>query len=581
VAKGSAGLRDEVASASMLPRSALWRLLLVVGMAIAALILGYIGLSQYLSQQAVPQYAKGWTDIVFLDIQLFVLNAAPASGPGSIPVPLGIARFLAPAATAVAAVEAVRLALSEQRRRWSAASASDHAIVTGDGPVAVALARRLSDGGYRKVVLVSATPAGTDEARNHRLLEVFGDPSDAETLRAAGVGRADELYACTEDSTTNAATALRAREFSRAHDRKLATFAQVRDAEICVALRAQRIGTAGDARFRLDFFAIEDIAARVLLDKHPLAPGGTPPVQVVIIGFGRLGRAVLREIARRLTPDDSPLTVAIRGESADTLPGFLNHFPAVREKCRVSQDGEPPPRPSQEAGPTLTFVCLSDNDDALTAGLAAAHSLTGRADRVVICMSEPSPFGTILTGRHALLDDRRGRLAVFGVTEEGCVPGRIREDLTDQLARAIHQAYVDNRTRRGDSPRLNKSMRPWEELPPDRQRANLTQAKDIGVKLEAIDSIVVPRSASAPEFAFTAEEIEQLARMEHRRWVQDRQAEGYVHGLDRESGQHPDLVDWEYLSESAREKDRDAIRELPQILRQAGFQILRLPPRSP
>jgi Holliday junction resolvase len=41
------------------------------------------------------------------------------------------------------------------------------------------------------------------------------------------------------------------------------------------------------------------------------------------------------------------------------------------------------------------------------------------------------------------------------------------------------------------------------------------------------------------------------------------------------------LVDWEYLSESAREKDRDAIRELPQILRQAGFQILRLPPRSP
>ena len=107
MAKGSAGLRDGVAAASMLPRRVLWRVLLVAGMAIAALILGYIGLSQYLSQQVVPQYAKGWTDIVFLDIQLFVLNAAPAAGPGPIPVPLGIARFLAPAATAVAAVEAV------------------------------------------------------------------------------------------------------------------------------------------------------------------------------------------------------------------------------------------------------------------------------------------------------------------------------------------------------------------------------------------------------------------------------------------------------------------------------------------
>src|SRR5262249_57355053 len=102
------------------------------------------------------------------------------------------------------------------------------------------------------------------------------------------------------------------------------------------------------------------------------------------------------------------------------------------------------------------------------AGLLAALCLTGSGERVVIGMSEPSPFGTMLTGRHAFLDDRRGRLAVFGVTEEGCVPGRIREALTDQLARAIHQAYVDNRTRRGDSPRLNKSMRPWEELPPHR-----------------------------------------------------------------------------------------------------------------
>src|SRR5207248_8625073 len=60
---------------------------------------------------------------------------------------LGIARFLAPAATVVAAVEAVRFSLSEQLRRWSAASASGHAIVTGDGPVAVALARRLGHGG--------------------------------------------------------------------------------------------------------------------------------------------------------------------------------------------------------------------------------------------------------------------------------------------------------------------------------------------------------------------------------------------------------------------------------------------------
>jgi hypothetical protein len=271
----------------------LGRWLIVLGIAATALILGYIGLNNYLSHQTVPEFGKGWADILFYDVQLFVLNAAPAGGPGPFPVSLGIARFLAPAATAVATVETVRLLLSEQLRRWSAASASNHAIVTGDGPVAVELARKLR-AEYRRVVLVSATPAGTGEVRGHRLLEVFGNPTDADTLRAAGLRRADVLYACAELSTTNAATALRAREMSQAQGRALVTFAQVRDAEVCMALRARRIGARDDLRFRLDFFSMEDTVARVLLDKHPLAPEGTWPAQVVIIGFGRLGRALGR-----------------------------------------------------------------------------------------------------------------------------------------------------------------------------------------------------------------------------------------------------------------------------------------------
>jgi hypothetical protein len=80
------------------------------------------------------------------------------------------------------------------------------------------------------------------------------------------------------------------------------------------------------------------------------------------------------------------------------------------------------------------------------------------------------------------------------------VPGRIREDLADQLARAIHQAYLKNRAGHGDSSRLNQSMRPWEELPDDLRQANLAQAAHIGTKLDAIDCAVVPESA-APQFS--------------------------------------------------------------------------------
>lgn len=552
---------------------------IVVVMAVVAFALGYIGLSDFLSHQKPPQFGQGWADIVYYDVQLFVLNSAPAQSLGPLPVTLGIARFLAPAATVVATVEAVRLLLSEQIRRWSAALASKHAVVTGDGAIAVGLARKLRED-HRKVVLVSANPVGTEQVRDRRLFNVSGDPTDADTLSAAGLRRADVLYACAELGATNAATALRAREIAQAYGRPLVTFARVRDAEICTALQARRIGAEGDLRFRLDFFSAEDIAARVLLDKHLLAPDGTEPAQVLIVGFGRLGRAVLREVARRQIPGRDPLlSVQISGASPDAISAFLEAFPVVGRGCAVTGDGGRPQQPVRDE-PTLVLICLPDNDDALIAGLDAVHSLTGRSDRVVICMSDPSPFGAVLTGQKALLDDVEGRLTVFEVVKEACVPGRIRQDLTDQLARAIHQAYVNNRVAHGDSPQLNKSMRPWEDLPEDLRRSNLAQAADIGSKLDAIGCAVIPESASAPDFAFTDDEIERLAQMEHRRWMKERQEQGFVYGPVRQGNQHPDLVDWDDLSETAKDKDRDAIRELPEILRQAGFQILRLPPRG-
>jgi TrkA-N domain len=577
VSEAAAKPRSQAAAAGLFLDKVLGRWLIVLGIAAVSLVLGYIGLNEYLSHQPTPMFGRSWTDILYYDLQLLVLNSAPAGGTGPFPVTLGIARFLAPAVTVVATVATVRLLLSEQLRRWSSASASKHAIVTGDGPIAVELARKLR-AEYRKVVLVSVTPATAEQVRAHRLLDVSGDPTDAGTLRAAGLRHANVLYACAELSTTNAATALRAREISQAHGRSLIAFAQVRDAEISTALRARRIGVKDDASFRLDFFSVEDTAARVLLDKHPLAPDGTRPAQVVIVGFGRLGRAVLHEIARRPHPEGSPLRVSIRGAGTEALPDFLNLFPVVLRNCSVTCDDDAPQR-STGGEPALIFICLPDNDDALNAGLAAAHAMTTRSDRVVICMSEPSPFGAVLSTQQALLG-AEGRLTVFEVIEEACVPERIREDLADQLARAIHRAYVKNCEARGDSPRLNHSMRPWEDLPDHLKQSNLAQAADIGAKLDAIDCIVVPESATIPDFAFSEPEISLLAEMEHLRWVQERKGQGFVYGPIREGNQHPDLVDWQYLSESAQAKDRDAIGELPMILWQAGFQILRLPPQS-
>ena len=177
--------------------------LVVAVAAVASFILGLFGLRAFLPHQpSSAGYGQSWDDTVFYDLQLYTFAAAPANGAGPFPVTLEIARFLAPLGALLAVLAALRLVLGEQVRRYLAAHASDHAIVVGEGAVALTLARNLGKGTDRgadegeegkgegkKVVLVSTSDDTITLARRHDILTVRGDSSDRATLSAAGGGR--------------------------------------------------------------------------------------------------------------------------------------------------------------------------------------------------------------------------------------------------------------------------------------------------------------------------------------------------------------------------------------------------------
>jgi voltage-gated potassium channel Kch len=588
MATQAGGLRARVSSwrswFPFLVYGPLVRLLGVLVIAMIALVLGYRGLQDYLAQPAAAKmWGQGWKNTLFYDLQLPVLSSAPTQGPGPYPVPLGIARFLAPLSTFLAAAGTLALLLSEQWRRLVVATASRHAIVVGDGPVAIQLARNLRrENKKRKVVVISSNDNTLTQARRNKLHDVRGDPADLSTLRAAGVSRARELFACTSEGTVNAAIVLRARdEVREAAKRPLAAYALVRDAELGIALRARRIGVTGDRRLRLDFFAVEDIAARRLFDTHPLTLTRSSPVHVVISGFGQLGQAVLREVARRrqMVPGSALVKVVIRHATEEEVGKVTDAFPVIVSNCSIRYD-EVPELPS--TGGYTVYVCLDGDDAGLSEGLAMAHSLVSRRGYVVVCMREYDPFAGVLAARSGLVDDVMGRLRVFGVIQEACVPANIRDDFTEQLARSIHSAYVAMESAKGATPATNPSMVPWERLPENLRQSNVDQAADIGAKMEEIGAIIVPESADAPAFHFTDGEVERLAEEEHDRWMRDKRSQGWTYGQPRDDERkiHPDLQPWAALSVADKDKDRNAIRTLPETLRDAGFQILRLPPDS-
>jgi hypothetical protein len=78
--------------------------------------------------------------------------------------------------------------------------------------------------------------------------------------------------------------------------------------------------------------------------------------------------------------------------------------------------------------------------------------------------------------------------------------------------------------------------------------------------------------------SFGSQEIEALARLEHARWLIDRQLAGWTFGQirDNELKRHPFIIPYDELPEEEKEKDTRAARNIPSILRRAGLQVRRL-----
>lgn len=120
----------------------------------------------------------------------------------------------------------------------------------------------------------------------------------------------------------------------------------------------------------------------------------------------------------------------------------------------------------------------------------------------------------------------------------------------------------------------------FDSQPQGLQESNRAQVRDIARKMGALGYRIVPQSDARQEEvveAFSDEEIDYLAYLEHQRWMEERLSVGWTWGQTRDDAarKHPDLVPYDNLSAEAQEYDRSAARETPTLLAEAGLVICR------
>jgi hypothetical protein len=157
-------------------------------------------------------------------------------------------------------------------------------------------------------------------------------------------------------------------------------------------------------------------------------------------------------------------------------------------------------------------------------------------------------------------------------------------DLLDRLARAAHEVYCDALRSRSyvygavtnDEQRISDALVGFDELPEVKKEQNLRTVRGIPAKLARVGCVMVPGRADLPHVDFTDEELDVLAREEHEQWLR-LLGPGWRYGkrTDLARRVHRAYRPWEKLTRAEKDKDVDMVRNIPLILRKAGYTVVR------
>lgn len=558
---------------------------------VVVLGLGFLGLRSYHRQGEDPNPEVA--DSAYETLRLFTFDVNLGVDHKKS-LPLQIARFAAPLLLVLTTLQALIVLFYGRWLLFRARLYRDHVVIAGYGKKGRLLAKRYLKEGRRVVVIErDEQNLGLQGLSRLGVPVALGDAAERAQLRRARVHRASVLVCLTGDDRTNAEVAFAAQALAgRRPGRPLDCLVYIVDPRLCNLLTEQEIKSADSDLFRFHFFNPFERGARILLDESsPFAGPGEGPPRLLVVGLGPLSQSFLVQAVQSWSESgrQGQLSITIVDRDAkERVSALAAHYPAFSRHCRVvGLSVDPASAWFEEAAFlfdekeglafTRAYILLRDESAALDAALTLLSRLGGRRLPIFVAMEQESRLVEILRAR----EQGSGipvELRAFSLLDGVLQPGLLLGTTTEILARAIHEEYVRDQRRRGETPQKNPSMAAWNLLSEDLRESNRRQAEHIGSKLQRAGCTIAPRTDwDEPLFQFTPEEVEALARSEHERFVAERESQGWSYGPVKDAPRKisPYLVPWESMDEQARELDRNAVRHLPVLLAKVGFEVQR------
>lgn len=569
-----------------------WRRRALVVSFLTALVFGTIGYKQYEPTTRI-------IDALYSAAQLFAFHAPHLEG--AIPWPLEAGRWLGALTTVLILFQVIQHMLREELDAQRISRIKNHVIVCGLGRKGLAATRHLTEQGKQVVVIEkSPAPAMVEACRELGAHVMTGDAANPDILCAARIERAESLIAICPDDSTNydiAANTSRLRAAMNESVTPLQCRIQAGDMEVRAALQNLLVQKNVAAGVVIHFFDSFDPEARRLLscglpiDHDGMKPDDKRQVHLIILGFGRMGRALaVRAAQLGVFASHGRLQISVIDRRADIHSRALRfHHMHVADVCDIEfhQLEAVSPEARQLLKDwcrrcdimTSVVVCFDNEQFALQIAVQLKQLIESNNVRVAVRFSAESGLARLMKERCAEPGSALNFHA-FGMEDYS-----LANDSGERFARQIHGTYI--RLRRDEagqdaemSEKLAKdpSIKDWDELTEDLRESNRQQAAHVHIKLRALELEVTDVNDSRPSVAeFTPAQIELLAQMEHRRWLAERRMANWTYApvKNEQHRENPNLVSWDKLSEDIKDYDRNAVRKIPELLAGAQMKMCR------
>lgn len=421
----------------------------IAGLASGALILGYLGFFRYYAALGEP---RSPLDLLYLSLQLFTLESGSVAG--NIFWELEIARFLAPAVAAFAALKALAVIFRNQLQLIKVKFFQDHVVICGLGKRGMIIAQKFRELRYR-VVIIELDEGNDliDQCRDFGAVVFTGDATEGALLRKANVHRAKHLIAVTGDDGANTEIAIHAFAIVKNNKGHLLTcIIHIFDPQLSQLLCQQELNLNEVDSFQLKFFNVYEKGAQVWLDrffpliKDELATSAEP--HLLIIGAGQLGESLIHQAALRWEKfrgtSPAKLKVDIIDRYAEVKMNRLySQYSDFKNKCEITPLTTDITSPDFQHGQFLfdernncrykkIFVCLDNDSLGLSTAMSIHQKLQNHEAEVVVRMARDAGLATLLQDKNQRKEQEAGIFA-FSLLERTCSP----ELLLSPSARAV------------------------------------------------------------------------------------------------------------------------------------------------